>query len=137
MKKITKTLLALVALFSFVGISQVHAMEAAQPKVIGLLFYSDSCGSCKVLDPKIEAVKKDYATKPILFATFDHSNAGSKNQAALLADGLSLGKVYDAQKKASGYMLLIDPKSDEILAKLTRDMSEAEIKAAFDKALQS
>ncbi|WOO41383.1 TlpA family protein disulfide reductase [Rubellicoccus peritrichatus] len=135
--KTTKHLLTALVLLSFFGISQANAMEAAEPKVIGLLFYSDSCGSCKVLDPKIETAKNDYTTEPILFVTFDHSNAGSKNQAALLADSLSLGKIYDAQKKASGYMLLVDPKSGKVITKLTREMSEDDIKAAFNSALKS
>lgn len=129
-------MLAATAIFGMLGLTQVHALESAEPKVVGLMFYADTCGSCKILDPKIEAVKKDYTAKPILFATLDHSNEGSRNQAALLAESLGLGKIYAAQEKASGFLLLINPKSGEVITKLTRDMSEAAIKAAFDKALQ-
>ncbi len=136
MKTILRSLIVPVAIFAFGGIAQVQALEPAQPKVVGLMFYSDSCGSCKILDPKIESVKKDFATQPILFATLDHSNDGSKNQAALMAKSLGLGEVYTAQEKASGYMLLVNPRSGEIITKLTRDMSEADIKTAFDNALK-
>ncbi len=136
MKRLIQSLLAATAVLGVLGLTPLHALEPAQPKVVGLMFYSDTCGSCKILDPKIEAVKGDYTTKPILFATLDHSNDGSKNQAALLAESLGLGKVYADQEKASGYMLLVNPGSGEILAKIDRDMSEAEIKTAFDEALK-
>ncbi len=136
MKTTSRILFVLTAIFALIGIPALQAMEPAQPKVVGLMFYSDTCASCKILDPKIQTVKKDYVAKPILFATLDHSNEGSKNQAALLADSLGLGKVYAAQEKASGFLLLVNPKSGEIITKLTRDMSEDEIKAAFDQALK-
>ncbi|MEM1223508.1 MAG: thioredoxin domain-containing protein, partial [Verrucomicrobiota bacterium] len=110
---------------------------SAKPEVLALMFYSESCGSCKILDPKVKAVKENYLTKPILFATFDHSNPASINQAALLAEGLDVEKIYNAQQKASGFMLIIDAESNEILAKLNREMSEAEIKASLDQALES
>jgi len=132
--KLIQLACALVATLGL-GLGSAHAAEAAQPKVVGLMFYSDTCASCKILDPKIQTVKNDYATKPILFATLDHSNDGSKNQAALLADSLGLGKVYSAQEKASGFMLLVNPKTGEVIEKLTRDMTEAEITAAIDKAI--
>ncbi|MGF1678895.1 MAG: TlpA family protein disulfide reductase [Candidatus Methylacidiphilales bacterium] len=137
MKQLIKSMLVATAILGVLGLTQLHALEPAQPKVVGLMFYSDTCGSCKILDPKIESVKKDYVTQPILFATLDHSNEGSKNQAALLAETLGLGKVYAAQEKASGFLLLVNPQSGEVITKLTRDMSEADIKAAFDQALNS
>jgi len=135
MKTTSHILFVLTAILALIGIPALQAMEPAQPKVVGLMFYSDTCGSCKILDPKIETVKKDYVAKPILFATLDHSNDGSKNQAALLADSLGLGKVYAAQEKASGFMLLVNPKTGEVIEKLTRDMTEAEIAATIDKAI--
>lgn len=135
MKKLIQYMLAATAAIAVLGITQVDALEPAQPRVVGLMFFSDTCGSCKILDPKIENVKKDYLSQPILFATLDHSNDGSTNQAALLADSLGLAEVYAAQEKASGFLLLVNPESGEIITKLTRDMSEDEIKAAFDSAL--
>lgn len=113
----------------------LHAAEPAEPEVLGVMFYADTCGSCKVLDPKIEAVKSSFLTKPVLFVKLDHSNDGTKNQSALLAGSLGLGEVYKAQEKASGFMLIVNADSKKVLGKLTRDMSEAEIKAELDKAL--
>jgi len=44
--------------------------------------------------------------------------------------------VYVAQSKANGFMLLVDPKSGEVVAKLSRDMSVAEIETAILKAFR-
>lgn len=129
-KLIQSTLVALAC-----ATASLHAAEPAQPEVLGVMFYADTCGSCKVLDPKIESAKADYLTKPILFTKLDHSSDASKNQAALLAGSIGIGEVYKAQEKASGFMLLLDADSKEVLGKLTRDMTEAEIKEALDKAL--
>lgn len=132
--KLLKSTFALVAVLGLTA-AQVVAVEPAQPKLLGLMFYADTCATCKVLDPKIEAVKADYLGKPILFAKLDHSNDGSKNQAALLAGSLGVGEIYKAQEKASGFLLIIDAASKQVVGKLTRDMTEADIKAEFDKAL--
>lgn len=129
--RLTLLLAACAALTPFT----LSAMEPAAPKAYGLLFYSDTCGSCKVLDPKIEAVKADYLGKPLLFVRFDHSNAATSNQAALLADAIELEQVYSDQEKKSGYMLLVDADSKEVVGKLTRDLTEEQIKEELDKAL--
>ncbi|MEO0794378.1 MAG: thioredoxin domain-containing protein [Verrucomicrobiota bacterium] len=137
MKTILKSLITAITLLGLAGFTQAHALDSAEPKAIGLLFYSDACGSCKILDPNIQAVKEDFATQPILFATFDHSNTESRNQAALLAASLGVAKLYDEQQKASGYMLIVDPKTGKILQKLTKTDSQEAIKAAFNMALKS
>ncbi len=117
------------------GLGTAHAAEAAQPEVVGLMFHSDTCGSCKVLNPKLDSVKSGYLAKPILFVTLDHTSDGTKNQAALMAGALGVKEAYAAQEKASGFLLLVDKDSGEVLGKVTRDMTEAEIAATIDKAI--
>ncbi len=127
------TLIATVALCSAFPL---HAAEPVEPKVIGMMFYADSCGSCKVLDPKIETVRAGLGDEPILFAKFDHSNELTTAQAAMLASALGVGEAYSAQEKASGFLLLVDAETKAPITKLTRDMSEEEIKAQIDQAVQ-
>lgn len=109
--------------------------QSAKPKVIGVLFYADWCGSCKVLDPKIEAVKTEFAGQPVLFTRMDFTNDFSKEQSDLLAAALGLGSAYSAQARKTGFMLLIDVETKEERGRLTRAQSEAEIKAAIESAL--
>jgi thiol-disulfide isomerase/thioredoxin len=135
MKNLLKTILATVAL---VGITNLAtAAEPVEPKVVGLMFFADTCASCKVLDPKIQAVKAEYVEQLILFATFDHSNDVTKVQAAMLAAALGVGDIYKAQEKASGFLILVDAKTKQPVGKLTRDMSEEDIKTEINKALKS
>ena len=133
MKKRIQSTIALIAAIGLTATTQ--AADPAEPELIGVMFYADSCGSCKILDPKIKKVQANYLSKPLLFATFDHSNDASKNQAALLAGSLDLGEVYKAQEKASGFMLVIDAETKKVVTKLTKDMTEEQIKEALDQAL--
>ena len=127
MKNLLKTTLATVTLIGITGLAT--AAEPVEPKVVGLMFFADTCASCKVLDPKIQAVKGEFVAQPILFATFDHSNDATKAQAAMLAAALGVGDIYKAQEKASGFLILVDAKTKQPIAKLTRDMSEENIRA--------
>jgi thiol-disulfide isomerase/thioredoxin len=135
MKNLLKTTLATVTLIGITGLAT--AAEPVEPKVVGLMFWAETCASCKVLDPKIQAVKGEFVQQPILFATFDHSNNGTKAQAAMLAAALGAGDIYRAQEKASGFLILVDAKTKQPIGKLTRDMSEEDIKTEINKALKS
>jgi hypothetical protein len=135
MKNLLKRTLATVTLIGIGGLAT--AAEPVEPKVVGLMFWADTCASCKVLDPKIHAVKGEFVEQPILFATFDHSNNATKAQAAMLAATVGVGDVYKAQEKASGFLILVDAKTKQPIGKLTRDMSEENIRTEINKALKS
>lgn len=134
MKNLLKSTLAIITLIGTVSLAA--AADPVEPKVVGLMFFADTCASCKVLDPKIQAVKGEFVEQPILFATFDHSNDGTKAQSAMLAAALGVGDIYAAQEKASGFLVLVDAKTKQPVGKLTRDMSEEDIKAEINKALK-
>lgn len=110
--------------------------KAQEPKVIGLLMYSDTCASCKVLDPKLDAVKRDFADKPILFTRADQTDDFTKHQSALHAKLLGVADIYAEQAGKTGYMLLIDAKDKKVLGKLMKTQSEEELKAAIHAALK-
>jgi thiol-disulfide isomerase/thioredoxin len=110
---------------------------AKQPKVIGLMFYADWCGSCKTLDPKLQAVKKEFVDQPILFTRLDLTDDATKHQAALLAGLTGLDAIYAEHAGKTGFMLLIDAKDRKILGKLVKTQSEDELKAEIKKALGS
>ena len=116
--------------------SQAFGLKTEKPEVISLLFYADYCGSCKVLDPKVEVVKEALSTEPILFIKLDHSSDETTNQAALLMDAIGMNDVYEAEKKSSGFMLVVDANTKEVIAKITRDMSESEIEAKIAESIR-
>jgi thiol-disulfide isomerase/thioredoxin len=135
MKNLLKTTLVTITLIGITNLA--NAAQPVEPKVVGLMFWADTCASCKVLDPKIHAVKKEFVEQPILFATFDHSDDVTKLQAAMLAAELGVGDIYKAQEKASGFLILVDAKTKQPVGKLTRDMSEEDIRKEINKALRS
>jgi len=134
MKNLLKTTLVTITLIGITNLAS--AAQPVEPKVVGLMFWADTCASCKVLDPKIHAVKGEFVEQPILFATFDHSNDATKLQAAMLATGLGVGDIYKAQERASGFLILVDTKTKQPVGKLTRDMSEEDIRKEINKALK-
>lgn len=106
-----------------------------KPKVVGVLFYADWCASCKVLDPKLDEVKKQFMDQPIYFTRVDLTDDCTKKQSGMLAEWVGLGEIYREHASKTGYMLLIDPQTKKVLSKLTKAQSEAELKAAMEDAL--
>lgn len=118
----------------------VWAQDAEQPttekpQVVGLLFYADWCASCKVLDPKLDEVKKQLMDEPIYFTRMDMTDDRTKKQSEMLAEWVGLGEIYREHAPKTGFMLLIDPQTKKVLSKLTKTQSEAELKAAMEEAL--
>jgi thiol-disulfide isomerase/thioredoxin len=116
---------------------QAYGEQPQKPKVIGVLMYSDTCGSCKVLDPKIQNVKQEFAGEPILFTRVDQSNDFTQHQSKLHTAQLGIHDVYEEQEGKTGYMLLIKTEDNSVAGRLTRDQSEEEIKAAIEQALKA
>ena len=116
--------------------AQDGAKETTEkPKVVGVLFYADWCASCKVLDPKLDKVKKQFTDQPIYFTRVDMTDDCTKKQSGMLAEWVGLGEIYREHASKTGFMLLIDPQTKKVLSKLTKTQSEAELKAAMEDAL--
>ncbi len=117
------------------GLAVVASADTTKPKVVGLLFYADWCGSCKVLEPKLNEVKKEFSGQPILFTRVDLTNDFTKEQSALLASQLGLNAAYAENAPKTGFMLLIDPATGRVLSKLTKTQNEDELRAEIKKVL--
>ncbi len=132
------SLLRYLSLFSLVlGLAAVAHAEPVKPKVVGVLFYANWCSSCKTLDPKIDAIKKDFAGQPILFTRVDFTDNFTLEQSDLLAAAMNLGPAYAEQRRRTGFMLLIDAETKQVLGRLAAAQTETDLKAAIEKALRS
>lgn len=110
-------------------------IKVEQPKLLALLFYADWCNSCKVLEPKLDQVKREFQTKSVLFTRFDMTDDFTKDQSAHYAALVGLEKFYGENAGKTGFMLLIETGSKKLLGKITKDKSADEIKSMLTHAL--
>lgn len=138
MKKYLLTILALVFLSCLsASVASQEESGSADPKVVGVLFYADWCGSCKVLEPKLNKVKKDFMDQPVLFTRFDLTDDFTRQQSKLYANLIDMQNIYTENAGKTGFMLLVNPKDKRVLGKLIKTQSEQEIKATIQTALKN
>lgn len=105
---------------------------AEPPEVVALHFHADYCGSCKVLNPKLEEARAELGNIPLLYVKLDHTDKNTTYQAKLMIEALGLDEIYYAQKKATGYVLLIDVETKTIVGKLTKKDSSEKIEIKIE-----
>jgi thiol-disulfide isomerase/thioredoxin len=127
------------ALILAVGPQLARAQDEAdpqqKPQVVGLVFYADWCGTCRVLEPRIDEVKKDMTDKPVLITRVDLTDEATRAQSQLFANWVGLGDIYQEQAGATGFMLLIDPQEKKVVDRITAQHSEEQIRETIDAAL--
>ena len=82
----------------------------------------------------IDAVKKDFVSN-VLVTKLDLTDDYTRAQSLLLAGWLGIRDVVAANWGKTGFMLLIDVDSKEVVGKVTKKHTEDEIKDAIKKAL--
>ncbi len=121
----------------FMGNAQLALSADQKPEVLGILFYADWCGSCKILDPEIEKArgKSDLDNDAILFVRLDLTDATRRHQSELMAHALGVGDFYQENGGATGFMLLVDAETKEVISKLTKSMDSADITVEIHDAI--
>lgn len=112
-------------------------IEAAEDaRLAAVKIYADWCSSCKVLDPKVDAVRSNNTFPATSFITLDYT---SRDKELLLeaADAAGVGAPIRAQFESgvtTGILLLVDLDDQSIVADLRKELSEAEMAAAITAA---
>ena len=138
MKKILVALSLI--LMSFVPLSSVQAENPAQESgIYAVAFHADWCGSCKILGPNITKArgKADLDNQNVLFVKLDLTNAATRHQSSLMASALGIDDFYKNNAGKTGFVLLIDAKTGETLAKLNKDMDATQIVATIKGKLNA
>jgi len=121
----------------------VNDHAAMETKTKAVLIYADWCGSCKVLDPKIEAVKAsfgDAGTMPGLeFVTLNYTDKNVENfyaqaEAAGVTDAV---KAFLDGTVKTGQLLLVDMDDQTVVGKVTKTFEAAEIMTALKDAISA
>ncbi len=135
MKNIASIILTAILVLAPAGlIAQDKKVE--QPKIVGILMYADWCSSCKVLEPKLNPVKREFQNQRILFTRFDLTDEFTKDQSAHYAALLGLEKLYNENAGKTGYMALIEWPSRRNVGMITMDKSPEEIRTILANAVK-
>lgn len=120
-------------LLLFMG--SVQAEQTA--KAYSLFYAADWCTSCKILEPKLTAVKPSFNGKPIEFLRIDLTNSETAEASLLKAQALGLGDIARQNAKATGYVLLVNADSKQIVGRIYSSQSEQQIKQKLQLAIDS
>lgn len=109
---------------------------AEDARVLAVMSYASWCGSCKALDPKIEAVQQANTFDGVAFAKIDYS---SRDADAFYADAETLGigetmRATFGDKIKTGRMYLINLETGAVISTVDKSMDETAIKAAIREA---
>lgn len=106
--------------------------------VVAAMFYSSFCAACQVLEPRIESVRPDFAERDVTFIRFDKtwSALGGRRAREDLAAEHGMSAIWERYKGSQGFMLLVDPQAEEVLALVNLRHSAEEISALITAALE-
>ena len=131
MKKLIISLLAALGMVSATLASADH-----KPALVGVVFYADWCGSCKTLDPNVEAAQAELGDAPVWFTRFDLTDDSTRQQSEYMAALTGLNAIYEQHASKTGFMLLIDPSTGSVVERFTKNDSSAEIARSIGAALR-
>ena len=111
------------------------AMEATmKTPVQAVVFYSDTCGSCKILEPKMEAAMQAVNMDKINVVKFDFSNKETIEATKMLAAENNVSATLNEYGAKTGFVVLLDANGQEV-AKLKKDHTEQEIAGELTSAI--
>lgn len=123
----------------FAALGRTSATEAAytfdgDPEIVAATFSSAWCSSCKILEPRLADVSPDFSEQPVKFVKLDFT-FGERGEIAEQAAAEGLAHIYPQFKGATGFTLLVDADTGEIVDQLTINHSKDAMRAAIAQAV--
>ena len=112
----------------------VEQVSQGAPQLIAASFTSAWCSSCRILEPRLAKVMPAFKDSAVEFIDFDFT-FGETDELAALAAAHSLTRLYEANKGATGFTVLLDAGSGEIIDTLTMNFTTDDIERAIARAL--
>ncbi|MCI0366070.1 MAG: protein disulfide isomerase family protein [Phycisphaerales bacterium] len=106
------------------------------PKIIAVKFHADWCGFCKQMGAAFEELQAKFDQEPALYVTFDQTRDFGRKQSQYLAHAMGLDDVWKENGGKTGFILLIDPKTKQVVQRLTHEQNLKQIGAALQEAVQ-
>ncbi len=101
-------------------------MKTTEASHIAAWMHADWCGKCKVLEPKFaEAITSGGFDKDpdIKFVTLNMTDGDTKAEAKKSAMDLGIADIYAKNGGKTGYVAIIDTKTNMVVDRITSDMS--------------
>ena len=134
-----KTTLLTMAFALLAFIPQVFAMDGTveatkEAPIKAVVFYSDSCGSCKILEPNMMKAMGAINTDKIDVVKFDFSNKDKIAATRTLAADKGVEATLQQYGAKTGFVILLNDKGEEV-GKLKVDDDAAAIAAKVTAAI--
>lgn len=130
---------ALAAVLPARGVDSASAAEPSEGRtVVAAMFSSGFCPSCRILNPRLNAVLPEYEGTPLEFVKFDQTFSMIRGgRLRTLAETHRVEQIYDELKGRTGFVALVDPRDQQVIEIVTIRYHEDDIRAAFDRALET
>ena len=128
-----KKLLLMLAL----ALGTMGPAQAVETKVFGVMFYADWCHYCQILDTKLDKVRKEFEGTAFKFQRIDMTDDSRLYASFNEAKALGLGRIVRAYGQGTGFMLLVDARTGQVVDQIVARHSESQIKAKIQQALDS
>ncbi|MEE9347043.1 MAG: thioredoxin domain-containing protein [Robiginitomaculum sp.] len=118
--------------------ARMDGAQAAQVKAKAVMIYADWCSSCKVLEPKVTAVRTQYEARGLEFVVLDYTQ---KDKALMHAQAKQNGveiAMHDAlgPRIKTGQLILVSADGKHVLGTINMGHTKAEIAEKFEAAIQ-
>ncbi len=121
-------------MFARTPATSAEAAYEGEPEVVAATFASSWCSACKVLKPKLAKVIPGFKNDPVAFIEFDFT-FGPRDALKAEAEKYAIGGLYDRNKGATGFTVLVDADTGEVLDTLTMNFSEDAMRSAISRAI--
>jgi thiol-disulfide isomerase/thioredoxin len=104
-----------------------------RPRLMAAMFRSSWCGACRILEPRIDDVRPDYADAAIEFVRFDFT-LGQRASVRDIAVEADITELYDRLVGRTGFMVL-DRETGTVFEILTTNYDREHLREAIDRWL--
>lgn len=99
-----------------------------------VMFFSENCGSCKILDPRMKEAMAVINEDKLDVVKFDFTNEETKQATQTLAASKGLDAILSEHGPKTGFIALVNS-NGEVVDKLTKTDETPEIAAKLAKAI--
>lgn len=119
------------------SLAEIAGNETDEISVIGVKMDAEWCGKCKVMNPKMDNVMPEFKDEDILFVKFNMTDDFTIQQSGKLAERMNLSSLFEENKGSTGYMVLVNAITGDVLHTLQSDQSEEELIRDIRNTLES